>query len=110
MFSNSNYLSLALVTPCVMLGSFACKETEIIFLGQASRKLPFEIQNVARRKLRMMNNALRIEDLKAPPGNKLEKLKGNWSGFYSIRVNQQWRIVFRWEREAAYDIQILDYH
>lgn len=93
-----------------MLESFACKETELIYKGVASRKLPSEIQNVARRKLRMIHNALRIEDLKAPPGNMLEKLKGNWSGYHSIRVNQQWRIVFIWEQKSAYEVQILDYH
>ena len=93
-----------------MLESFACKETQLVYKGIASRELPSEIQNVARRKLRMIHNALRIEDLKAPPGNKLEKLKGNWSGYHSIRVNQQWRIVFRWEQNDAYEVQILDYH
>ena len=75
MFSNFNYLSLALVTPCVMLESFACKETQLVYKGIASRKLPSEIQNVARRKLRMIHNALRIEDLKLK-ATSLRSLKG----------------------------------
>ena len=110
MSSNLKYLSLALVTPSVMLLSFACTESELVFTGIASRRFPVHIQNVARRKLRMINNALHIEDLRVPPGNKLEKLKGNWSGYYSIRINQQWRIVFRWRQGNAYEVQIIDYH
>ena len=93
-----------------MIKNFGSKETEKIWNGLQSRKLPVDIQNVARRKLRMINNSININDLRIPPANHLEKLSGNLSDFYSIRVNKQWRIIFRWENENAYDVEIIDYH
>lgn len=93
-----------------MIKEFGDKETEKIWNGIRSKKLPSEIQNVARRKLRMINNAQEIIDLKIPPVNKLEKLKGNLSDYHSIRVNNQWRIIFIWKNNDAYDVKILDYH
>jgi len=93
-----------------VIKSFSNKETEKIWNGIQSKKLPSEIQNVARRKLRMINNAQNITDLRIPPANHLEKLSGNLSGLYSIRINNQWRIVFNWENDNAYEVQIIDYH
>jgi proteic killer suppression protein len=90
--------------------NFACNETEKIWNGQVSRRLPSDIQQIARRKLRMIHNAHAPEDLRQPPGNHLEKLRGEWEGFRSIRINAQWRICFRWENETAHDVQIVDYH
>lgn len=93
-----------------MIKSFGDKESEKIWNGIQSRKLPSEIQNVARRKLRMINNAQNVMDLRIPPANHLEKLSGNFSGFYSIRINNQWQIIFKWENDNAYEVQIIDYH
>lgn len=93
-----------------MIQNFGDKETEKIWNGIQSRKLPSEIQNVARRKLRMINNAQNINDLRIPPANHLEKLSGNLSGFYSIRINNQWRIIFNWKNDNASEVQIVDYH
>jgi len=93
-----------------MIKSFGDKETEKIWLGDFSKKLPNQIQHVARRKLRMINNAQNINDLRIPPSNRLEKLKGEWKRFYSIRINDQWRIVFVWRTSNAYDVEIVDYH
>ena len=93
-----------------MIKSFSNKETEKIWNGIQSKKLPSEIQNVARRKLIMINNAQNITDLRIPPANHLEKLSGNLSGLYSIRINNQWRIIFNWENDNAYEVQIIDYH
>ncbi|MFN4199172.1 MAG: type II toxin-antitoxin system RelE/ParE family toxin [Flavobacterium sp.] len=93
-----------------MIKSFGDKETEKIWNGYQSKKLAVEIQNVARRKLRMINNAQNITDLKVPPANRLEKLHGNLQGLYSIRINNQWRIIFEWENDNAYQVQIVDYH
>ncbi len=93
-----------------MVKSFGDKETEKIWNGIQSKKLPSEIQNVARRKLRMINNAQTVIDLRIPPANHLEKLSGNFAGFYSIRINNQWRIIFNWENDNAYELQIIDYH
>ena len=93
-----------------MIKSFEDKETEKIWNGIQSRKLPSEIQNVARRKLRMINNAQNVNDLRIPPANHLEKLSGNLSGLYSIRINNQWRIIFNWENDNAFEVQIIDYH
>ncbi len=92
-----------------MIRSFACKETESVWYGNRSRKLPSDIQQVARRKLRMVSNAQTIDDLRVPPNNRLEKLRGDLAGFYSIRINDQWRIIFRWEDGAA-DVKMVDYH
>ena len=93
-----------------MIQSFRCEETERIWRGEVSRRLPQDIQGVARRKLRMLNNAQRLADLRAPPGNRLEALKGHRSGQHSIRIKDQWRICFRWERTDAFDVEIVDYH
>lgn len=91
-----------------MIESFNDKETEKIFKGERSRKLPDNIQNLARRKLRMLNNSQNLNDLKVPPSNYLKKLKG--SEFYSIRINLQWRICFNWENNNAKNVEIIDYH
>ncbi|SDT98071.1 proteic killer suppression protein [Verrucomicrobium sp. GAS474] len=93
-----------------MIGSFACAETERIFGGEASRKLPPQIQEAARRKLRIIAAAMRLDDLRVPPGNRLEALKGSRKGWHSIRINDQWRICFRWEGEKAIAVEIVDYH
>ncbi len=93
-----------------MIISFGNKETEKIWNGIVSKKLPQEIQEVARRKLRMVNNSIDINDLRIPPANRLEKLKGDLKEFYSIRINNQWRIVFKWENGNAFEVQIVDYH
>ena len=93
-----------------MIQSFGNKETEKIWNGLRSSKLPFEIQEIARRKLRMLNNSQSIQDLRIPPSNHLEKLSGNLSGKFSIRVNKQWRIVFSWENNQASEGEIIDYH
>ena len=93
-----------------MIRSFGSKETEKIWNGIKSTKLPGEIQNIARRKLRMINNSFNISDLRIPPSNRLEKLKGDLSGFYSIRINDQWRIVFKFTNGNAFDVEITDYH
>lgn len=93
-----------------MIVSFECKETQKIWQGVRSRKLPPDIQQTARRKLRMHNNAHAPEDLRVPPNNRLEKLKGNRAGQYSIRINDQWRICFIWQDDAAHKVEIVDYH
>ncbi|HMR43750.1 MAG TPA: type II toxin-antitoxin system RelE/ParE family toxin [Saprospiraceae bacterium] len=93
-----------------MIKSFGDKETEKVWRGIFSKKLPFEIQHIARRKLRMLNNSFNLQDLKVPPANKLEKLSGNLKHFYSIRINDQWRIIFKWENENAFETSIIDYH
>lgn len=93
-----------------MIKSFGDKETEKIWNGYQSKKLPADIQNVARRKLRMINNAQNINDLRIPPANHLEKLTGSLLGFHSIRINKQWRVIFKWENDNAFEVQIVDYH
>ena len=93
-----------------MIKSFKDAETEKIFLREFSRKLPGDIQSVALRKLRMMNNAMTINDLRVPPANRLEKLSGDREGQYSIRINDQWRICFAWREGNAYNVEITDYH
>ncbi|MBK8493454.1 MAG: type II toxin-antitoxin system RelE/ParE family toxin [Saprospirales bacterium] len=93
-----------------MIKSFGDKETEKIWHGSYSRKFPTDIQSIARRKLRMINNAQDINDLRIPPGNKLEKLKGSLKDFWSIRINNQWRIIFKWIGNDAYEVQVTDYH
>lgn len=93
-----------------MIRSFADVETETIWNGERSRKLPSEIQGVARRKLRMLNRAKKPGDLRAPRNNRLEELKGKRKGTYSIRINDQWRICFRWFEGGADDVRIEDYH
>ncbi len=93
-----------------MIKSFRDKEAERVWNGQVSRKLPRSIQEVVRRKLRMLNNAAALEDLRIPPANRLEALKGTRRGQHSIRVNQQWRVCFRWSGGNALDVEIVDYH
>ena len=93
-----------------MIRSFACAETERLFNDQPSRRLPQQIQRVARRKLLLLHQARRLEDLRAPPGNRLEALKGDRAGQHSIRINDQWRICFRWRVEDAADVEMVDYH
>lgn len=93
-----------------MIKEFGDRETEKIWNGIRSKKLPSEIQNVARRKLRMLNNAVDINDLRIPPANRLEKLKGDLSEYHSIRINNQWRIIFKWINNDAYEVKIIDYH
>ena len=93
-----------------MIESFASDETRKIFLGSVSSKLPKEIQRTARRKLIYLDDAEDLQDLLAPPGNRLEKLKGTRSGQYSIRINDQWRIYFEWVDNKARNVEIVDYH
>ncbi|MCL4853979.1 MAG: type II toxin-antitoxin system RelE/ParE family toxin [Bryobacteraceae bacterium] len=93
-----------------MIQSFRDKETERIFRRDLSRKLPHDIQRLALRKLLMINAAYDWRDLKVPPGNRLEELRGDRKGQYSIRINQQWRICFKWTKGNAEDVEIVDYH
>ncbi|MCC5913362.1 MAG: type II toxin-antitoxin system RelE/ParE family toxin [Balneolaceae bacterium] len=93
-----------------MIKEFGDRESENIWNGIRSKKLPNEIQNTARRKLRMLNNTQDINDLRIPPANRLEKLKGVLSEYHSIRINRQWRIIFKWRNSDAYDVRIVDYH
>ncbi len=93
-----------------MIESFASDETEKIFRGQVSKKFPKDIQRTARRKLIYLDDAEDLQDLLAPPGNRLEKLKGGRSGQHSIRINDQWRICFKWSDNKAKDVEIVDYH
>ena len=106
-----NYLPLTLVTSRVtMIKSFGNKNTERIWRGEYSRAFAKEIQETARRKLRMLNSSSDIIDLRVPPSNKLEKLKGDLKEYYSIRVNNQWRIIFKWQGNNAYQVELIDYH
>ena len=93
-----------------MIESFASEETKLIFLGSGSAKLPKDIQRTARRKLIYLDDAESLQDLLAPPGNRLEKLKGPRAGQYSIRINDQWRICFNWSDNKARNVEIVDYH
>ena len=93
-----------------MIQSFGNEETRLIYSLQRSRKLPSDIQQVALRKLRMINNAVSLNDLRVPPANRLEKLIGDRAGQHSVRINDQWRICFRWEGNDAYEVEITDYH
>lgn len=93
-----------------MIKNFKDDETQKIYQRQRSRKLPSDIQQVALRKLRMINNSISINDLRVPPANRLEKLSGNRAGQWSIRINDQWRVCFRWEGSDALDVEITDYH
>jgi proteic killer suppression protein len=93
-----------------MIKSFADKEAEKLFNRQASRKLPPDIQQPARRKLEILAAAERLDDLRIPPANHLERLSGNRANQYSIRINKQWRICFEWQNSNAYNVEIVDYH
>ncbi len=93
-----------------MIKSFKSKETARIFARSRSTRLPQDIQQVSYRKLRMLNNAVTLEDLRIPPANRLEKLSGNRAGQYSVRINDQWRICFEWIDGDVYNVEIVDYH
>ena len=100
-----------------MFVSFRPKETEQIWIGNRVKKMPIDIQKIGRRKLRMLNNSKNIADLRIPPFNRLEKLCGNLIGFYSILINKQWRIIFKWNNRNASKVEtrlpddhIVDYH
>jgi toxin HigB-1 len=93
-----------------VIRSFKSKETEKIFNRERSPKLPSDIQQVALRKLRMLNRAVTLQDLRVPPANRLEKLSGDRAGQYSIRINDQWRICFAWKEGNADNVEIVDYH
>ncbi len=93
-----------------MIRSFACRETEKIWEGVRSRAFPADLQDRALRKLRMIDAAQNVNDLRVPPSNHLEALKGNRKGQMSIRVNDQWRICFIWKDNEAHDVEIVDYH
>ena len=93
-----------------MIISFGSKDTESIWQGTRVKKLPQAIQEIGRRKLRMLNNAFDLADLRIPPANRLEKLSGRLKSYYSIRINDQWRVIFRWNAGNAADVEIIDYH
>jgi proteic killer suppression protein len=93
-----------------MILSFGSKDTQKIWDGERVKKIPNTIQEVSRRKLRMLNNSQDLTDLQIPPSNKLEKLKSNLEYFYSIRINDQWRIIFKWDSGNSSDVEIIDYH
>ena len=94
----------------IMLTSFGNKNTQKIWEGERVKGLPTEVQEIARRKLRMLNNSQNLTDLMIPPSNRLEKLKGTLKNFYSIRVNDQWRIIFKWNNGSADEVELIDYH
>ena len=93
-----------------MIVSFGNFDTEKVWIGERVKKLPIEIQNVGRRKLRMLNNSVDLSDLKIPPSNRLEKLAGKLKDFYSIRINDQWHIIFKWKTGNAFEVKVIDYH
>ena len=93
-----------------MIISFGDSDTEKIWNGVRVKNLPIDIQNIGRRKLRMLNNSIDLMDLRIPPSNRLEKLSGKLKEFYSIRINDQWRIIFKWNTGNASEVKILDYH
>jgi len=93
-----------------MIVSFGSKETARIWNAEWVKKIPNEIQETGRRKLRMLNNSVSLIDLKIPPSNRLEKLSGKGKNFYSIRINDQWRIIFKWNSGNATEVEITDYH
>lgn len=93
-----------------MIVSFGSKETKKVWEGERIKGLSTDLQEIARRKLRIINNSQSVADLQIPPSNRLEKLKGNLKDYYSIRVNDQWRIIFKWEKGNASEVEIVDYH
>lgn len=94
----------------IMIKDFKCKETESIFNGLFSKKLPQDIQRLAERKLIMLHRAAEINDLRVPPANRLEALSGNRKGQHSIRINKKWRICFEWHEDGVHGVEIVDYH
>ena len=93
-----------------MIKSFRCRETEKLFLRERSRKFPLDIQRKAQRKLYLLDAAVSLSDLKMPPGNRLEALAGDRKGWHSIRINDQWRICFRWKDNDAHDVEVVETH
>jgi toxin HigB-1 len=93
-----------------MIRSFKDKEAEKIFNRERSRKLPEDLQRTALRKLRMLNRAMNLDDLRVPPANRLEKMRGDRADQYSIRINNQWRVCFKWSGNDAFEVEIADYH
>ena len=93
-----------------MIRSFRDSDTEKVFKGQFSKRLPHDIQRLAERKLIMVHRAITLNDLRVPPSNRLETLHGDRRGQYSIRINRQWRICFEWSDDGVYDVEIVDYH
>jgi len=93
-----------------MIRSFADKQTAAIFEGFKVKALPTELQATARRKLKAIDSVVRVDELKLPPGNRLEVLKGGRKGQYSIRINVQWRVCFRWDGKDAHEVEVVDYH
>ena len=93
-----------------MIISFGSKETRKIWEGERVKRFSTDLQEMARRKMRMLNNSQTTNDLQIPPSNRLEKLKGNLKDYYSIRINDQWRIIFKWDSGNAQDVKIVDYH
>jgi proteic killer suppression protein len=112
LFFGIKYLPLALVSQNVsnMIMSFGSKETEKVWNGLRVKELPNDVQEIGRRKLRMLNNSQDVVDLTVSPGNRLEKLIGKWEDFYSVRINDEWRIVFKWESGNVWEAEIIDYH
>jgi len=93
-----------------MILTFGSKDTEKIWNGERAKRIPLEIQQIGRRKLRMLNNSQNLMDLMVPPSNRLEKLSGKLKDYFSIRINDQWRIIFKWENNHASEVEIIDYH
>jgi proteic killer suppression protein len=93
-----------------MIISFGSKKTEKIWNGERVKNIPTEIQQIGRRKLRKLANSQNIQDVRIPPSNRLEKLSGKAKDYYSIRINDQWRVVFQWINNHAHEVEIVDYH
>lgn len=93
-----------------MIASFADRDTQLLFERGWPKRIEKRIQSVALRKLRYLDNAAALQDLRIPPGNRLEALRGHLAGYHSIRINNRWRIIFRWNNGQAHDVAIMDYH
>jgi toxin HigB-1 len=93
-----------------VIQSFRCEETAKVFKGVRPRRLPGNLLNIMQRKLKLLDAVTKLEELRVPPGNRLEALKGNRKGQHSIRVNDQWRVCFRWKTDGPHDVEIIDYH